>query len=227
MDRRTKASLNRDKAVHLNESWRVGAAQVRYSDDGHWYATLTPFPAALFDATGYVLFASEAEYRTSPHIRIGKQISVRKPGISAIPGYVRVLDQNTPQRGDIDIHTFGANEGNRQLVVHLVRERNQALVRRKKKLATSLHCEACRFSFSHAYGDQAADYCEVHHLVPLAEAEQSTRTKIQDLAILCANCHRVVHLRNPPYTLEELKEMLSHAHGKRSGTSPPINPRPT
>lgn len=216
MDRRTKASLNRDKAVRLNESWKAGAAQARYSDDGHWYATLTRFPAALFDATGYVLFASEAEYRTSPHLRIGKQISVRKPGISAIPTYVRVLDQNTSLRGDLDIHTLEVDEGNRQLVVHLVRERNQTLVRRKKKFATSLHCEACTFSFAQAYGEQAAEYCEVHHLVPLAEAERSTRTKIQDLAILCANCHRVIHLRNPPYTIEELRGMLSHVRGDTS-----------
>ena len=70
MDRRTKAALNRDKAVRLNEAWGVGAAQVRYGDDGHWYATLTQFPAALFDAHGYVLFPTEAEYRTSPHLNI-------------------------------------------------------------------------------------------------------------------------------------------------------------
>lgn len=59
MDRRTKATLNRDKAVRLNDAWRVGAAQVRYSDDGHWYATLERFPAALLDAHGYVLFETE------------------------------------------------------------------------------------------------------------------------------------------------------------------------
>ncbi len=211
MDRRTKASLNRDKAVRLNESWRVGAVQARYSDDGHWYAAVNRFPAALFDATGYVRFATEEDYRTSPHIRIGKQISVPKPGISAIPNYVRMLDNHPPRLGDIDIHGLGANEGDRQLVVHLVRERNQALARRKKKLAASLCCEACGFSFKHAYGELAAEYCEVHHLVPLAEAERSKRTKLQDLAILCANCHRVVHLRNPPYTLAELGGMLAHA----------------
>ena len=85
MDRRTKATQNRDKAVRLKEAWGVGAVQVRYSDDGHWYATLARFPAALFDAHGYVLFATEAEYRASPHLSIGKQISVPKPGISAIP----------------------------------------------------------------------------------------------------------------------------------------------
>jgi hypothetical protein len=74
------------------EKWLVGADQVRYSDDGHWYAKLARFPAALFDAHGYFLFASEEEYRTSPHISIGKHISVPQPGISAIPGYVRFPD---------------------------------------------------------------------------------------------------------------------------------------
>ncbi len=28
------------------------------------------------------------------------------------------------------------------------------------------------------------------------------------LAIVCANCHRVIHLRDPPYSLEEMKEMV-------------------
>ena len=64
-------------------------------------------------------------------------------------------------------------------------------------------------SFSLRYGALAADYCEVHHLVPLDKAER--KTKMQDLAILCANCHRVVHLRNPPFTLDELRKMLSVA----------------
>jgi hypothetical protein len=97
MDRRTKATLNRDKAVRLNETWDVGAAQARYSDDGHWYATLSRFPAALFDANGYVLFQTEQEYRSSPYLNVGKQISVPKPGISAIPGYVLVADSEANQ----------------------------------------------------------------------------------------------------------------------------------
>ena len=210
MDRRTKASLNRDKATRLNNTWGAGAAQARYSDDGHWYAKLTRFPAALFDATGYVLFATEEEYLGSQHIRVGKQISIPKPGISAIPGYVRILEQGELGSSDLDVHDFGASEGNRQLVLHLQRERNQTLVRKKKKLAASLNCEVCGFSFNHTYGEHAAEYCEVHHLVPLSEVQQSTITKMKDLAILCANCHRVVHLRNPPYGITELGEMISH-----------------
>lgn len=209
MDRRTKATLNRDKAVRLNEAWGVDAAQVRYSEDGHWYATLERFPAALFDAHGYVLFQTEQEYQSSHHLHIGKQISVPKPGISAIPGYVRVADSDATPDLDVDIHTLAATEGRRRLVLHLQRERNQTVVRNKKKQAASLDCEVCGFSFARAYGAAASDYCEVHHLLPLSEVEHASRTRMEDLAILCANCHRVVHLHNPPYTLHQVRSMLA------------------
>lgn len=209
MDRRIKATLNRDKAVRLNEAWGVGATQVRYSDDGHWYATLKRFPAALFDAHGYVLFPTKADYESSPQITIGKQISIRKPGISAMHGYVRFPDSDASPSLDVDIHTVAATEGRRRLVLHLQRERNHTVVRNKKKLAASLDCEICGFSFSRIYGGAATDYCEVHHLLPLSEVEHDTRTRMEDLSILCANCHRVVHLHNPPYTIKEVRSMLA------------------
>ena len=209
MDRRTKARLNRDKAIRLNEAWGIGADQVRYSDDGHWYAALVRFPAALIDAHGYVLFATEEEYRNSPHLSIGKQISVPKPGISAIPGYVLIAESDASPTLDVDIHTVAATEGRRRLVLHLQRERNQTVVLNKKKQAASLDCEVCGFSFGRAYGSAAGDYCEVHHLLPLSKVEHTTRTRLEDVAILCANCHRVVHLQNPPYTLNQVRSTLA------------------
>ena len=209
MDRRAKATLNRDKAERLNKAWGVGAVQARYSDDGHWYATLARFPAALFDAHGYVRFATQEEYQASPHLRIGKQISIRKPGISAMPGYVSVVEADASPGVDVDIHSLVASEGQRRLVLHLQRERNPTIVRNKKAQAASLDCEVCRFSFSRVYGSIASDYCEVHHLLPLSEVEQTTQTHLEDLAILCANCNHVVHLHNPPYTLKQVRNMLA------------------
>ncbi len=209
MDRRAKATLNRDKADRLSREWGVQVAQARYSHDGHWYATLSRFPAALFDAHGYVLFATEKQYRTSPNISIGKEISVRKPGISGIPGYVRVITADGSPGIDVDIHEFAASEGQRRLVLHLQRERKGNVVRKKKRHAASLDCEVCGFSFGRAYGSAASDYCEVHHLLPFSDVEETTQTRLDDLAILCVNCHRVVHLRNPPYTLNEVRSMVT------------------
>jgi predicted HNH restriction endonuclease len=110
---------------------------------------------------------------------------------------------------DVDIHAYAATEGNKRLVLHLQRERNPAIVRKKKKQASSLDCEICGFSFGRAYGSAANDYCEVHHLLPLSEVEHTTQTRMEDLAILCSNCHRVAHRRNPPYTLDEVKNMIA------------------
>jgi 5-methylcytosine-specific restriction endonuclease McrA len=205
---RDKAIRNRNKAQHLNEEWDVGAVQVRYREVGDWYSTLTRFPAALFDAYGYLFFATEEEYLSSPQLQIGKQIGIQKPGISVIPGYVRVIESDMASSLDVDIHSYTAIEGQRRLISHLQRERNQTLVRKKKAQAVSLDCEICGFSFRRIYGSFAGDYCEVHHLLPLAEVENTTQTRMEDLVILCANCHRVVHLHNPPYTLKEVQAML-------------------
>jgi hypothetical protein len=192
-------------------AWNKPVAQARYSDDGHWYALLNRFPAALVDANGYLLFESEQQYKSSLHLALGKQISVRKPGISAVPGYVRMLDPNDTPLVDIDIHEYEGIEGRKRLLVHLSRERNRRLIIQKKKKALSLACEVCGFSFAGEYGPLAADYCEVHHLVPLSEAQAERKTSLKDLALLCANCHRVIHLRNPPFTLEEVKSMVASA----------------
>ena len=209
LTRRQKTALNRDKADRLRKAWNVQVTQGRYRETGDWYSALNRFPAALFDANGYLIFETEEAYRTSPHISIGKQISVPEPGISAIPGYVRVIDNKQPQTFDIDIHSFEVTEGQKRLVLHLQRERNQTIVRRKKEEANSLDCEICGFSFERAYGKNARGYCEVHHKIPLHEAEHTTQTRMEDLVILCANCHRVLHLKNPPYTLDEVRSMFS------------------
>jgi len=210
MDRRVKATQNRDKAPRLNKEWGVGAVQVRYSDDGHWYGPLSNFPAALFDAHGYILFDTEDEYLSCPHLGIGKITTIKKkPGISALPGYVHVTE-SIPLLGlDVDVHSAIVTEGQKELVIHLRRERNQSIVRKKKKETASLDCEICGFSFSRIYGSVADSYCEVHHLIPLSEAANVSQTRLEDLAILCANCHRVVHLQSPPYTIAEVKAMLT------------------
>lgn len=71
MNNRPKAVLHNKEAPRLKAAWGVQAEQVRYSDDGHWYAPLVRFPAALFDAHGYIRFDTEADYRAAP-MKIGK-----------------------------------------------------------------------------------------------------------------------------------------------------------
>jgi predicted HNH restriction endonuclease len=98
-----------------------------------------------------------------------------------------------------------AVEGRLRLRSHLARERSRALTAAKRASVIDRRCEVCGFSAFDTYG---IDYCEVHHLIPLARLTGATPTKLDDLAIVCANCHRIIHLFDPPLTIEQLQKML-------------------
>lgn len=108
---------------------------------------------------------------------------------------------------------FVATEGAASLVPHLRRERNRAIIEAKKAATLSVYgrlcCEACNFDFSVTYGTLGEGFCEVHHLVPLSVLTESVTTTLDDLAILCSNCHRIIHRSTPMLSVEELSKVVS------------------
>lgn len=73
-------------------------------------------------------------------------------------------------------------------------------------------CTVCGFNFGAAYGGSADGYVHVHHLKPLASiGEEYVIDPIKDLRPVCPSCHAVIHLRQPPYSIEEVKIMLHGA----------------
>jgi 5-methylcytosine-specific restriction protein A len=94
---------------------------------------------------------------------------------------------------------------------HRARERDRRLVGRKKAeaLATrgKLDCEVCGFDFAVTYGELGQGFAEIHHVVPLA-ATGVTKTRLADLAVLCANCHRMAHHRRPWASIQELRILI-------------------
>lgn len=77
-----------------------------------------------------------------------------------------------------------------------------------------MNCIACGFNFKLTYGAAATNHIHVHHLQPLASIGESyVVDPVADLRPVCANCHAVIHLRTPPYTIEELNVMLLAARG--------------
>ncbi|MER5595864.1 HNH endonuclease [Streptomyces sp. NPDC002265] len=96
------------------------------------------------------------------------------------------------QEGEAD----AAREGRLLTRWALHRERSRPLRDRKIRAALAeggtLHCEVCSFDFTAAYGELGDGYIEVHHRLPL-HISGVTDTRIKDLALLCANCHRMCH----------------------------------
>lgn len=67
-------------------------------------------------------------------------------------------------------------------------------------------CMACELNFGTIYGERGVGFIEVHHSIPLSEGERETR--VEDLVVLCSNCHRMVHRKKPLLTLQELRKKI-------------------
>ena len=105
-------------------------------------------------------------------------------------------------------------EGRTATYVHKKRERNPKL--RKKLIAARtaanrLFCDICGLDSPSPDQKLAEAAFEAHHIVPLSSKGEST-TKLGDLALLCACCHRMLHraisLEKRWISIAEAKELI-------------------
>ncbi|MEV4226296.1 HNH endonuclease [Streptomyces bobili] len=105
-----------------------------------------------------------------------------------------------PQPDEVDETGVSAIEGRLLVRRALARERDPKLRARKidqvRRRGGLLRCEVCDFDFARVYGDLGEGYIEVHHVTPL-HISGTRETKLEDLACLCANCHRMCHRCRP------------------------------
>jgi 5-methylcytosine-specific restriction protein A len=111
-----------------------------------------------------------------------------------------------------DVEAISVVEGQVQLATHLRRERDQQIVLAKKRFVLTqtgkLACEVCEFDFAARYGIHGKGFIECHHVRPLADLDSETMTHLDDLALVCSNCHRMLHRNKDVLTLDELRQML-------------------
>jgi len=76
-------------------------------------------------------------------------------------------------------------------------------------LIHGLSCLVCGFNFELTYGALGEDYIVVHHLVPVSSMGENYEVNpLSDLATVCANCHAMLHRREPPLGIEDLRSEL-------------------
>lgn len=91
-------------------------------------------------------------------------------------------------------------------------ERNPTARRKCIKLFGTT-CSVCGFDFERVYGSIGSGFIHVHHLNPLASAQgRRTVNPRSDLRPVCPNCHEMLHRRNPPFGIDEMKSMLCPTH---------------
>lgn len=82
------------------------------------------------------------------------------------------------------------SEGDRRYVTHLMVERNKDVVAAIKNSTTWL-CDICNIDFKEKYG---VPYIEAHHKIPISNYTSKYKINYKDLALLCPNCHKAVHI---------------------------------
>jgi hypothetical protein len=139
---------------------------------------------------------------------------------------IKVAEEKSERTGEglIDADTLASlkelphreyEDGKTRLVQHtkLERSRNPKLVRDAKKAFKrdhgSLSCEICKFDFEKRYGMRGQDFIEAHHRKPISKIDggEAVKLTIKDLAMVCSNCHRMLH-RVPWLSVEELKKLI-------------------
>jgi 5-methylcytosine-specific restriction protein A len=84
-----------------------------------------------------------------------------------------------------------------------------AVAREKCILHYGCKCSVCDIILADVYGEIAQGHIHVHHLRQLSEINTKYQVDpIQDLRPVCPNCHAIVHMSNPPYTIEQVKAFI-------------------
>lgn len=119
-----------------------------------------------------------------------------------------VLDDNV----DLTQEDDEFSEGKILLKKHLQRERNVKLIELSKKKFIEkngkLYCEVCGFDFEQVYGDLGEKFIEAHHIKPVSQMSENEKTNIEDIVMVCSNCHSMIHRKKPWLTIETIKEII-------------------
>lgn len=96
--------------------------------------------------------------------------------------------------------------------IHKTRERNSKVIAIAKANYKHTHgklfCQVCGFDFEKVYGTIGKDFIEGHHTIAVSEMKEGHITKPEEIAMLCANCHRMVHKKRPWLTMSKLNSLL-------------------
>lgn len=137
----------------------------------------------------------------------------RMPHPQQVPAPSHSEDNSTESDVAIEDDESSFPEGREKFKLHRSFERDGKIVRRAKarrlREKKELKCDVCDFDFVLRYGDELGHgFIEAHHKTPVSLLDGIRRTRIEDLALVCSNCHRMLHRGKTLLTVEQLKTIF-------------------
>ena len=116
----------------------------------------------------------------------------------------------------------GYPEGRRMFQLHRRAERDGKLPKKAKerRLDTTgrLECDVCSFDFRKTYGQLGKGFIEAHHMIPVSESGGERISRLSDVALVCSNCHRMLHRGETLLSVEELAEIIKKQATKKTSS---------
>jgi 5-methylcytosine-specific restriction endonuclease McrA len=117
---------------------------------------------------------------------------------------------------DIEREIYPQIENRKLVTSHLYRERSGYLAGERKR-HDDYQCQVCGLRFEDAYGKLGAGFAEAHHRIPLNRLNGKVKTRVEDLATVCANCHRMLHkMEGKRSDVEKLKAIVRKRKKRRT-----------
>lgn len=125
--------------------------------------------------------------------RVWEELGHKRDEVKRLASLIRTgIEIAASEEDEVD-NELEFTEGRTVTEAHKRRERNPNLRRKfieKRRINGRLACEICGgIEPNHPLGESMF---ETHHILPLAVGAER-KTKLSDLALLCANCHRMLH----------------------------------
>ena len=107
-------------------------------------------------------------------------------------------------------------EGAEKSRLHLLRERNQMVVRMAKAPRAPAGTRCCTAPFARSVSRKSTvlfgtGFIEAHHQMPVAQLKAGSLTRIEDIVLVCPNCHNMLHRGTQLLTVQELQTIRGNA----------------
>ena len=129
--------------------------------------------------------------------------------ISDLRDMLILYESISPEDEEDHPSTYKEIEDRRKVRWHKSVERKPTISKKVKKIH-GYTCRACGFNFENFYGEIGEEFIEAHHLIPIAQLKgQVAEVDLRNnFAVLCSNCHRMIHKFERPEDIEAVKEII-------------------
>ena len=119
----------------------------------------------------------------------------------------------TAVKTEVEAEEIAGKEGRLLIRMHVYKERDRKFAKMVRKHYRSqgggqLICQACGCVPVEVYGPAGESSMEAHHKIPIEQLQPDSVTVVNDMAMICASCHRVVHSEKPCLTVEQVNQLV-------------------